>query len=119
MNVTDERLEARLRVAESPIADDGFSVAILTRLPRKRLRARTARCLSLGIAAAIGGLITLLGASPEILSPEILSLGILPPVLGEPGAIAASLLISLPVIALLFVPFAWLVYSETAARGSP
>lgn len=109
MNSTNEALEARLHVVEVPIADDGFSEAVLASLPPKRLSARTARCLSFVIAAAIGSLITLLGASPEILPPEIL-----PPVLAESGAIVTSLLTSAAVVALFMVPLAWLIYAEMA-----
>jgi hypothetical protein len=112
MNSKDERLEACLRAADPPIADDGFSEAILARLPPKRLHVRTARCLSLAVAAVIGGLVTLLAVPPEILSPEIL-----PPAIVESGAVMTSLLTSATVVALFIVPLGWLVYAEMADRN--
>jgi len=64
------------------------------------------------IAAGIGSLVTLLGASPEILPLEIL-----PPVLGESSAVVTSLLTSAAVVVLFIVPLGWLVYSEMSCRS--
>ena len=106
-NSKDERLDAYLSTIEPSIADDGFSEAVLARLPPKRLRARTARCLSLAAAACIGSLLTLLGASPEILPLEIL-----PAAAAGSGTITTSLLTSLVIVALFMMPLGWLVYVE-------
>ena len=108
MDSQDERLEAYFGSPEPSIADNGFSEAVLARLPPSRLRARTARCLSLGAAACIGSAVTLLGVSPEILPLEIL-----PAVIADSGTLT-TLLTSVAVIALLMAPVAWLVYMETA-----
>ena len=108
MDTRDEKLEGLLRIVEPPIADDGFSEAVLARLPpTKRLSARTARCLSLAAAACIGSLVTLV-AGP----PEILPLDLLPAALAEPDGIAATLLRAVAMAALLTVPAAWLLYAE-------
>lgn len=109
MESNNDRLEAHLSIMEPPIADDGFSEAVFARLPPKRLRARTARYLSLGAAACIGSVVTLLGVSPESLPPEIL-----PAVIANAGTLTTSLLTSVAVIALFIAPVAWLVYMETA-----
>lgn len=110
MDETHERLEAHLRSEEPSIADDGFSEAVLARLPARRFRARTARCLSYALAGAIGSVLTLLSVSPEIFPVETIMA-----VAARFGAITASLLISIAVIGMLIVPIAWLVYGEMSA----
>lgn len=114
MDSKDEKLEAHVTLAEPSIDDDGFSEAVLARLPRRRLRARTARCLSLAAAACIGFLATLLGGSPDILPLEIL-----PAVLANSGSLMTSLLTAVAVIALFMTPFGWLVYMEMVDSERP
>ena len=109
MDGNNERLETLLGIAEPFIADDGFSEAVLARLPPKRLRAHTARCLSLAVAACVGSLFTLLGVPPEIVPLESL-----PAVIADGGTLMTSLLTSVAVIALFMAPLAWLVYLEMA-----
>lgn len=113
MDDSYKELEELLQVREQPIADDGFSEAVLTCLPAKGLRERTARCLSYVIAGGIGSVLTLLLVSPEFRPFESLT-AILPGY----SATASSLLISVAVIALFMAPVAWLVYGETADAGS-
>ena len=114
MDTRDEKLEGLLRIVEPPIADDGFSEAVLARLPpTKRLSARAARYLSLAAAACIGSLVTLVTGPPEILP-----LDLLPAALAEPDGIAATLLRAVAMAALLTVPAAWLLYAEMVEHAS-
>jgi hypothetical protein len=63
MHDIDPDLEQRLRAAESPIGDAGFSESVLRELPPRRRRSR-ARRWTLGGAAALGSLLTMLVAEP-------------------------------------------------------
>jgi hypothetical protein len=56
---------------------------------------------------------TLVGVSPEILPLETL-----PPVIAQSGAIVTSLLTSAAAIALFIAPLGWFVYAEMADRDS-
>jgi hypothetical protein len=52
------------------------------------------------------------------MSPEILPLETLPPVIAQSGAIVTSLLTSAAAIALFIAPLGWFVYAEMADRDS-
>lgn len=112
MDSNNDKLESLLHIAEPPIADDGFSEAVLARLPPRRFSARTARQLSLAAAAGTGSLITLIAGPPNILPLDILPAG-----LAVPDGIAATLLTVVALTALLSIPAGWLVYMETVERG--
>jgi hypothetical protein len=63
MHDLDSDLEQKLRAAEASIGDAGFSESVLRQLPAKRSRSR-ARRWTLGGAAALGSLLTMLVAEP-------------------------------------------------------
>lgn len=103
MDAIDMQLERSLRVSEPAIGDDGFSDAVMSSLPRKRLSNTTARRWTLGTAAAVGSVVTsVLGAPLESAFSAF--------VLGG-GYEMAFLAVAFTVI-VLAVPVAWVFYSR-------
>lgn len=103
MEQKDAEMELALRASEPSIGDDGFSDAIMSSLPRKRLSRAAARRWTLGGAAAIGSVLTsILGAPLETaFSAFVLQGGF------NPTILAPVLL-----VAVLIVPIAWVISSR-------
>lgn len=103
MDAKDARLEVALRTAEPAISDDGFSDAVMSSIPERRLSRTTARRLTLGASALAGSLLTsMLGAPLETaFSALVLE-----------GGYGLTMLAAVVIITALTVPVAWAFYAR-------
>ena len=100
MQTSDQRLDEALRRAELMLPDDGFTVTVLARLPRRRVRKVNPRSLTLGVAAACGSVATVLLAPPVEQAFNLYALT---------GGVPTSTLTIIVFVALVAVPLAWVV----------
>jgi hypothetical protein len=103
MDARETQLEGALRRTEPAIGDDGFSDAVMSGLPRRRLSRTAARRLTLGGAAVAGSILTsVLGAPLETaFSALVLE-----------GGYGLTVLAAVAIVSLIAVPVAWVFYSR-------
>lgn len=103
MEAKDAQLEVALQKSEPAIGDDGFSEAVMGRLPGRRLSQATARRLTLGGAALAGSVLTsVLGAPLETAFTALVL----------EGGYAMTFVAAIAVVAAITVPVAWVFYSK-------
>jgi predicted MFS family arabinose efflux permease len=94
MNKPHDSIEAALRAAEPPLADEEFSASVLARLPPPRRR--SARRWTVAGSAALGSALTLVFAAPlETVVASIAPWDISPIAL---AAVAALAIVTIPAL---------------------
>jgi anti-sigma factor RsiW len=97
----NDAIDAALRTAELPIADDGFSDRVLASLPPRKRRRTVSRRWTLAVAAGTGSLLTI------VLAPSIEALGLALPYVGM-----VPVLTALVFAAVVAAPLLWIMRSE-------
>lgn len=106
MDTLQTRLDNALQAPERTIGDDGFSDAVMSRMPRRRLGGAKARRWTLGAAAAMGSFLASLLSAPleNAFSSLVLQSGY------ETMILTTSM--TLIVVGVIAVPVVWALYSR-------